>query len=160
MAESPISPKPSGTFRCYYRPNRKDARTFKAQDVARIYCRALSQGVKPEEIDQRIEKTCPDTRRRPDNAAAEALAMAVAVSQGNIAELNSAYNLFLLLNGILLALLALPLIVRRSPGLFVIFRGISRVQSSVAAQVTVLGRQIAANEALYSKAIIALRRAA
>lgn len=111
------------------------------------------------DIQRRIELTCPDEiKRQPDfRSIAE---QAQAVAQENIKVLNDSYALFFTINAVLLALLALPAIIRRTPGLFVIFRGLQRVQSSVAAQVTVIGRQVAANESLYQQATLILRRAA
>jgi len=141
-------------------PRRAVPRTFKANDVARIWCTALSQGVKEAEIEGAIKLKCDpdrDNRRIRDTAVLE---LAVSVSQANLVELNSMYNQFLLINGIMLALLALPSLIRRTPGLILVFARVARAQSSVAAQVTVIGRTIAANESLYTAASVALRRAA
>lgn len=155
-----MNTKPRTTWKCRWVPRRSKKRTFEASDVARIWCKALADGVSETEIEAKIELKCdPDRKARRDGSLAMAQ-QALAVAQGNIDVLNDSYNLFLTLNAVLLALLALPAIIRRSPGLFVIFRGIARVQTSVAAQVTVIGRQVAANEALYQNAVIALRRAA
>lgn len=154
-----MNTKPRTTYKCRWVPRRTVARTFKASDVARVYCKALSQGETRAEIQRQLELKCPDPEtRQPDNR--QILEQAQALSISNLTVLNDTYQLFFTVNAVMLALLALPAIIRRSPGLFVIFRGLARLQSSVAAQVTVIGRQVAANESFYTTVTVALRRAA
>lgn len=151
--------KPRTTWKCRWVPRRTVPRVFKAQDAARITCKAIAGGATRAEIDERIEKTCPDGSRRP--RVDESLAAAAqAIALQNMTVMNETYQLFFTINAVLLALLALPALLRRTPGLIVIFRAAAVAQRSVAAQVTVIGRQIAANESLYTQATIALRRAA
>jgi len=154
-----LNTKPRTTFKCRWVPRRSAKRTFEAGDVARIYCKARRDGVSEQEIEAQIEAKCPDKRIRQPKAL-EIAQQAVAVAEGNMTVLNDAYQLFFTINAVLLALLALPALLRRTPGLIVIFRAAAVAQRSVAAQVTVIGRQVAANESLYSNAVIALRRAA
>ena len=155
-----MNTKPRTTFKCRWVPRRSVKRTFKARDVARIWCAALEDGETEGEIEAAIKVKCDPDRKGRQIRDTAVLEMAVAVAEANIVQLNEAYNLFLLVNGLLLGLLALPALLRRSPGLIVAFRAVARAQSSVAAQVTVIGRTVAANESLYTAASVALRRAA
>lgn len=149
---------------CRIRPNRSEPRTFSAQDVARITCRAIQQGVERAEIDRRMSLICPDDARRPERDLAALAAQAAAVAQGNIDELNGIYNQFLLINGLLLGLFAL--ITALSPLGRVIRPVLTAVSRTEVARTALLGfatriqGRVAANESLYQNAVIALRRAA
>lgn len=47
---------------CLTRPNRSRPRLYTAKDVARIYCKAISQGVSRSDIEREIGERCPPDR--------------------------------------------------------------------------------------------------
>lgn len=49
---------PAGPLKSCERPNRRFARRFSAKDVARIYCKAVQQGVTHESIRKELEQRC------------------------------------------------------------------------------------------------------
>lgn len=120
-------------------------------------CYVVRSGGTMAEILKRFKSTCPEQPNVEWDRALEIALQAQQVASDNMDTLNGIYNLFLLLNGLLLGLLALPVWLRRTPALAIVFRGIGPLQQQVAAQVTVLGNRIAANEALYQAASVALR---
>ena len=57
---------------CTIRPNRTHERHFNARAVARIYCKALSYGVRRVDIEREVVK-CSEPEKRPSSEALEAL---------------------------------------------------------------------------------------
>lgn len=145
-------------------PRRTVERKFTAADVARIFCHAIENGVTEEEIEARIEFKCDRDRKKKSDSAVAVAQMAVEVSQGNLDTFGALYNLFLLINGLILGLAAvqkwLRPLVKRIPTLYLALRGITGLESTVQAQVIALQSRVAANEQLYQAATILLRRAA
>jgi len=147
------------TWKCRWVPRRTKKRDYTVNDAARIVCRVVRSGKSKAQIDKRYAVICAG-ERDDSRAVEDALAQAQALALSNSDALQSAYELFLLINGLLLGLLALPSLLRRAPLLVIAFRGVARAQTSAAAQVTVIGRQIAANDSFYTNVTVLLRRLA
>lgn len=56
---------------CYYRPARKRDRRYTASDVARIYCKAISQGVAKAEITAAMKTKCEKDAPQDDECSCE-----------------------------------------------------------------------------------------
>lgn len=151
--------RPSPTFKCRWVPNRSPERKYTGRDAARVMCYALREGFRRADILKQSETICPDEHRKAKQESS-AIAEAIAALTSSNFELGAEYQYFLIINGLLTALVAILTFSRFLGPLRIIGLparvGINTVISQVATQLTrnIVAR--AANDA----AIVALRRAA
>lgn len=149
---------------CRIIPNRSESRPFTAADAARIICYALEGGATLGEIVERARIRCPEEAKdRPDQSQESVLEMALTnIAANNVALLDS-YRLFLIINGILAALILVTRFVPSPLRLVQIIAVPARQQVGVLLQRNIVQR--AANDELYNlvnavlQASRALRRA-
>lgn len=150
--------------KCYVKPNREEERKFTGQDAARIMCYAFKNGASEAEMLRRFRITCKGETKERANQAEEAIALAMENVQANSAQLLEEWRAFLIVNGILLGLIGLLGLIQFAGPLRVIalpLRAAARVsQVQVAQLITRNVIQRAANDAVFVKLSIALRRAA
>lgn len=153
-------------IKCYVKPNRTEERRFTAQDAARIMCYAFKGGASEQEIVRRFRIHCRGEARGRDRAqmAEEAIALAMENIQANSLQLLEEWRAFLIVNGILIALIGLLGLIQLAGPLRVIalpLRAGARVaQVQVAQLITMNITRRAANDAVFEQLRQALRQAA
>lgn len=147
--------RPRETWHCHWRPRRRVPRTFGPRDAGRIICLVQRQGFSRAQIEKEANLICPE--REPKSQAAEEFAVNVAfgIIDANNAALLDHYRLFLIINGILAALIiALGIIQLLGPLRLIGLptRAAARLaQIEVAKQITINIRQRAANDESYKQ---------
>jgi hypothetical protein len=93
-------------IKCYQKPNRTTERKFKAQDAARIMCYAFKGGASEADMVRRFRFTCKGEAKGQQEGLESAVAAAMEGIELNTLQLFNEWRYFLIINGILLAIIA------------------------------------------------------
>lgn len=133
-------------LKCFNKPNRSEPRPFDALDAAKIMCRVVRAGGSKAQIEAHYKRICVDAPEKRTSEALEAMEAAMQAIEANNVNLNEAFQIFQIVNGILNAIALLGLIIPVARPLRLV---------AVAARVTVQTRmtsitsQIASNDATF-----------
>src|SRR5690242_10216387 len=95
--------RPKATWHCHWQPRRVIPRSFTTNDAARVICACVKSGRGTiRSIAVAAEKRCPDAARPGGETEAGAVAEAVAAFQATDILLNDAYEMFVIINSVLL----------------------------------------------------------
>lgn len=159
--------RPQTTLVCRFRSKRTPK--WSEQDAARVCCAAIAQGGTMKEIIARTEATCPAaeenkaSEQQADLAIAEQAEVVVGLIGDMDAVLGAAYQEFLVINGLIGALVIALSVLGRFPGLRIVSRRALALLSPIAAvQSRIIGVRSSANDAVFRLRSIqfAARRAA
>lgn len=142
--------RPVTRFLCRWRPRRTTKRVYNTAAAARIACIAVKHGASLDVIHARAKRLCPETKPpREDLANEAAIELAMENLLTNNIELSEAFRLFLIINGILVAV---SLVTRFIPGpLRLVQPAAAAARVNVASLMTRINVQRAANDALYQR---------
>lgn len=154
--------RPRTRWFCHWRPRRKRPRTFGVKEAARVCCAAIKNGASMREIDERVEADCPfEKPKSSQEAAASEAQIAIELDQmvGTMdGVLGEAYQEFLVINGIIGAIVLALALFGRFPGLRIVSRRALALQAPIGVLMSrIVGARVAANDAKFLIAVLRAR---
>lgn len=163
QSKKPITrERPRTRWFCHWKPRRKKPRTIGVKEAARICCAAVRNGAEMREIDERVAADCPTEAKARDQEADASVAQIAVEMESMIGMmdgvLGEAYQEFLIINGIIGAIVIALALFGRFPGLRIVSRRAIALQAPIGVVMSrIIGARAAANDAKFLAQVLRAR---